>query len=622
MTGCRTLLTVAAFFLVAVSGCSDVPSQSSSRSFGLIFANDVSAGCENTPIRTGKLPEDVAWLVARLLDADGVERASVVIQEEGLEVPGETLITGLPPGRYQLEVTGCSSDSEPEATWGGRSREFDVYESQKSAPIVFMMRSGATSCVGGKNQNPVAPQFDGDGFLTDGVSAFGAGAVTGDGRIFVSGGFDRWKPGATGDFLSAGNRVWEFDPHLGVFVGVFDGGDARLSMKAARAMHGLIESASGDGMLIAVGGISSAYLAPAGFPGDKAPIDGAEDVEFNLEVLNLQNGEAIGIDTPGAGTQPAWSVGPDRKWLALAGGRDAAHGNPSNHVVFLEGDSAELLNGSAMVMEGDLYSPRFASAARFLSTGELLLVGGWEGTQAAGPELVRQTDAGALESQPLAVTGPPPGISPTAFPSLVVLSDDGQKAQVLIAGGNPLDDPTFDYASPDPAKPTLWILDIESADGAHYDPASAKASALGDAPDWTVRSLATLVSVGESLLVAGGYRTFTEQPEADGCGLVWGSFCFPRILAEFSVEPLEARLNLGRLIEDQKSRLGALVLPLGPGRTLILGGMDGFGYPKQDRASNPPPPSTTPILSTGYVLLSDGYFDAAVCAANPPVAAE
>lgn len=607
-------LSVAGFL-----NCGAGAADGASRSFGLVFATEVETGCESSPVIAGKLPEDVDWLVARLLDPEGKETSVLVIDGGGLDVPGESLMTGVLPGRYRLEVTGCRQSGGGLATWGGMSREFDVLESQKSAPIVFMKRAGGLSCVGGKNLNPLAPQFDGDGFFVYGVSAFAAGTVTQGGRIFVSGGFTEDKPKAAGDSLSAGTRVWEYDASQGVFVGIFDAGLNRLELAEPRALHGLVGAPGNDTRLLAVGGVRSAVLVPKGFPDHLAPLDEAVGVDNVVEVLDVAGASATGVQTPWDGIQSTWAVSRDGNWIALAGGRDATAGLPSSDVAFLETHAERLIQGSATYLAGTLGSPRFGSASLFLSTGEMLLIGGWDGTQPAPPELVRPDGTQTLATRVLSAAGPPAGTSPTAFPSLAILKDDGQEADVLVVGGNPLDDPSFVFANPDPTRPTTWVLQLESTDGLRYDGATARSVAMESGSEWAVRSLASLVPLGSSWLMAGGYRAFKEQIDVPGCGLVWGYFCFPRSLPLFRLDSTGTALEMVREVEDVQSRLGALVLPLDEGSAMVLGGMDGFGFPKQDGSGSPPPPATTPILSTGYVQVLDGYFDSDICVQHVPL---
>jgi len=604
--------------LVGLLGCGRAATLDSSETSGLVFANGVSAGCENPPLSTGRLPDDVDWIVARLLDTAGVEKSALVFSDVGLESPGEALMTGVPPGRYVLDVTGCSSGPKPRATWGGKSRAFEVLESRKSAPIVFMKRAGALSCVGGWNQSPLAPQFGGDEFLKNGSSAFAAGTVAQDGRVFVSGGFDQWNPKPTGDTLTAGSRLWQFDPRTGIFIGTFGPEGLRNALHEPRAMHVMVEPPGDQGMLLAIGGVRSAVLAPQGFPGDVAALDGADDVEFTVDVLDLNAGSSTGVKTATAGVQATLAVSRDRGWVALAGGRNPTDGKPADKVVFIETDASALLDGTVHVLEGSLTSPRFASGAVFLSTGDLVLVGGWTGDKPAASEMVFMNTSGALTAHELGTGGPPPNVSPTAYPSMAVLSDTGDAATLLIMGGNPLDDSTFSFTNPDPEKRTGWLLQLDADGSGHYDPDSATAVSLDEPRQWAVRSMASIVSVGDGeMVMAGGYRNFNEEPGTPGCGVVWGSFCFPRTLALFSVDGKGSGLVEDGVLEDSRSRLGALALPLDPGLVLVMGGMDGFGYPKTDDATAPPPPSTTPILSTGYLFVREGHFDPAVCADHP-----
>jgi len=602
------------------AGCVGGEDGVAARSFGLVFATDESTECMTPPETTGRLPDDVDWVVAALVETDGKEQYVITIREEDLEVQGEALMTGVAPGVYSLHVTGCRDTKPPKATWGGTSRPFEVKESQKAAPIVFMTRAGAMSCIGGENQIPLAPEFKGADFLADGRSSFAAGTVTTDGRVFVSGGFVKYKdPGAVYT-LYTGRHVWEFHRQTGVFTGVFNTVGDRLELLEKRAMHGMEEASDGSGRLLVIGGISNAELAPSGFPGHKAPLDNAEPVQTTLEVLYLDEAKSVPVALPTVDVMPSWALDTKVGWAALAGGRRDTDGLPSDRILFIQADPDKLVDDNATNMEGVLSVPRFGGTARFLSTGELLLIGGWDGSKAAPPELVRRNDTGGLESRLLGIDGPPDGTWQAAFQSTILLSDDGNVVRVLVMGGNPLDAGSMPFGNPDPGRPTTWLLEMESGGEATYDTETAKAIPLGaDQPDWAARSMASLVRVGQSLFMAGGYRAFNEKPDVAGCGVVWGYFCFPRTVSMFTMDDTVMDLQGASVLEGMKSRLGALVLPLDEDIVMVLGGMDGYGNSKPDDPGNPPPPGKTPILSTGYLLVDDDGFDSGTCASNPPV---
>ncbi len=611
MKAARLLLATA----VACSG--EGVSEIGTQTGFLVFAEDAGTGCVTPMSLRGGLPADVGRMVVQVVgEPDGQVVATRVVTREDLVARREVVITGVPEGRYRLQVTGCGADGA--ALWAGQSEVFSVHAAYKSAPIVHMRRAGALNCAGGKNQNPLQPKADGDGFYVAGRAGFQAGVVTPGGRVLVTGGFvsDEYQP--TGDLLQAGRRVWEYHPATGVFTGVFSDSGERLMLAEPRAMHGAAALKTADAeWLVLAGGVASAVLGPKGpegYPVKKAPLDNFQPVGAAVEVvrLPLKEGEgpsARSLAVSYGATLPSWAFSADGRTVALAGGQEA--GTVSARVLLGTLDDAALSGtGHPAVRSGTLARKRFGASAVFLSTGQLVLVGGYDGAGPAGMEVVYPVGADSLETVAVDVALPD-GVLATAFAQAAVVADDRTRAAILVFGGNPVVGGATAFQDVGAAHAFLLELD---GDGQAYDPASARTRAVSGMGEWAARSYATLARAGDRLVLAGGFRSFRVEAGVAGCGTggaVWGAFCFPRTVAAFGFDAGQAAIILDEDDEDAQSRLGVAAVALPGGGVLFQGGISGAG-PRP----SPLPADFDALLSTGVVWLAQDALDSSACQAG------
>lgn len=580
----------------------------------LVFAEDSGTGCVTPMSLLGALPPGVDRLVVQVVrESDGQVVVTQAVTAKDLAGRREVVIPGVPQGEYRVVVTGCGAGAS--ALWGGRSEPFEVKPGFKSAPIVYVARSGALNCVGGKNQNPLQPKFDGDGFYMAGRAAFQAAAVTPGGRIMVTGGFASDEFQATGDQLKAGRRVWEFHPETGVFTGVFSRSGARLELMEPRAAHGMAALGGGTAeWLVLAGGVSSAVLNPKDYPVQEAPLDRASSVQSPIEVLSLPHARteaepsARALPVTHGAAFPSWAFSGDGRTVALVGGKES--GGASGAITVVTLDDATLAGSiEPPVRSGTLARKRFGASVAILSTGEVVVVGGTDGGGPAGMEMVRPSGAGALESVVLGADVPA-GLAMTAFASLAIVQDDGTRASLLVLGGNPVGGVTpFD----DVTAANAFLLELDG-NGKTYDPLSARTRAVSGVGEWGARSLASVVRVGETWLLAGGLRSFDLEEGVAGCGSggpVWGTYCFPRTVQAFEVNAEAAEVTALGSWEDQKSRLGVAAVALPGGGVMLLGGISGSGL-----RPTPLPADFDPLQSTGLVWLPEDAFDPAPCQAT------
>jgi hypothetical protein len=617
--GCR--LSAAALVL---SACGVSGPSGDTASSGLVFAN-AGPRCLSSPAGTHKLPNDVEWLVARLLDADGAEAAAVAIDAAELAKGGnQFLIPKVAPGAYQLEVTGCREEGGLAATWRGVNARVDVVEDGKAAPVVFMVPSGRLACVGGRNLNPLAPAFDGAGFLVDGRSAFAAAAVTPSGRVVVAGGGEGQDFKTSPDLLTAGSGLWELDRNAGVFQKVPAGDGGALSMAEPRLLHGLV--ALDDTTLLAIGGAAAVEIAPVRslqllFPGALPPVLPDEPVANVVEVISLGQGTATGAaKVPDTGMVPAWAFDAARSRIGLAGGTVAGSATASDKVEFVAAD-ATLAGDAPVVLKGTLTAARMGGAATFLSTGEMLIVGGWDGTKASPIEVVAEAKDGAsldvATIDPVWDAGAGPAAA-TAFPTIEAMSDDGAIATVLVLGGNTLV-PGFGYKNPDAAN--AWVLRL-AYKGGRVEAGKATAARVDLPGEFAIRSFSRVARLGASWLLAGGYRSFSSIDAADcrDSGGVALPYCFPRSMAAFAFDGAAA--SDVEEVAIPAGRLGATVVPLDAAgdMVLVLGGIAGIGGQEPSDWTEPYEWKTPAdwILSTGMIAVRRDLFDPAVCDANRP----
>lgn len=581
------------------------------RTGSLVFAEDSGTGCVTPMSLRAGLPAGVDRMVVQVVDeSNGQVAVTRVFTSGDLAGRREVVITGVPEGTYRLAVTGCGSDAVP--LWGGRSAAFRVSAGFKSAPIVYVARSGALNCVGGKNQNPLQPKFDGDGFYVAGRAAFQAAAATPGGRVLFTGGFASDEYQVTGDVLKAGQRVWEFHPETGVFTGVFSPSGERLELAEPRAAHGMAAlGAGGTEWLILAGGVSSAVLGPQKYPVQEAPLDRASPVQSPVEVVAIPaagTGEGPStrsvLLTYGA-TFPSWAFSGDVRTVALVGGKGSGGVSGAVMVVTLD-DAALAGTASPSARSGTLARKRFGASVSFLSSGEIVVIGGTDGEGPAGMEMVRPSGADALESVVL-TADLPAGVGPTAFASVGVLRDDGTRASLLVLGGNPVGGAT---AFADATAANAFLVELDG-DGQTYEPASARTRPVSGAGDWAARSLAGLARAGDRWLLFGGMRSFDAEAGVAGCGTggpVWGAYCFPRTIQVFGADADAATVTVLGSWEDLKSRLGVAFVALPDGGVILLGGVNGWGT-----RPIPLPADFDPLVSTGLVWMPEDAFDSAPC---------
>jgi len=609
--GCGRLAGLLAVAWTACSSAHD--SGLESEPFGLVFAEDYETGCATPMSLRGGLPADVDRIVVQVERAtDDQVVATRLIRREDLGSQREVLLTGIPEGDYRLNVTGCQGDpSNPDAVWSGLSATFHVTAGFKAAPIVHLTREGTLNCVGGKNQNPLQPAFDGDRFFRDGRAAFSSVAITRSGRVLVTGGFstDEYRP--DGDLLTAGRRVSEFHRETGVFTGVFTAAGGRLELGEGRAGHASAALAASDQTewVILAGGVATAVLGPADYPTSAAPLDHFHGVQSAIEVLELPasgdpSARSLSITHPAAFPSVAFSE--DARTVALVGGRN--EGGQASDAITLWTLDEDALDGRAQpaVRSGTLVRAHFGARAFILGTGQVLVLGGFDGSGFAGVELAAATAGNAVSSAPVPVSVPA-GVEGTAFASAIVVEDDRSRARVLVLGGHPM--PGGGVVFTDVTAPNAWVLKL-SGDGNTYQ--TAEAEAVPGTADWAARSFAGLVRSGDVFWLLGGMRSFNRETVA-GCGSaapVWGAYCFPRIVTAFRLG--SDGLSVVASFEDTKSRLGAAVAAQAGGEVFGIGGLDGWGA-----RPSPLPADFDPLLSTGFQAVLEGSFDPGPCRIGP-----
>lgn len=570
---------------------------------GVFFAPLAGEGCSRVPASSRRLPEDLDRIVVMLRVGDGPETASEVTSRADADSSGAVLLQGVPPGTYRMQVAGCQGGG---ATWWGEDPAVVVEASQKTAPLIFMTPSQRLACVGSENRNPLAPAFQGDRFVTDGKSAFGAVAVGPSGRVVVAGGASDLTPNEP---LVGGRSVWEYHPGSGLFTAARDSGGSIVSLAEARLGHGL---AFIDEATFAVfGGAAKAEVSPDGFPGDQPPVLPSTAPAFAIEVVSLHSGVAEGFLGDRSDAWPAVAFGSNgtARTLALAGGM-GADGKPTDRVSLIPDATPEGLRAGKAV-PGRLSRPRFGGTAQFLSTGDLLVIGGRDDLGPVPPEVVRN-DNGTLVTSVLSAGFPPAGGAATAFPAVALLDDDRATARVLVLGGTPLGGAlAFDVLKP--GQNLAWILTLKAKDG-HYDLDTATVQQAVRTPEWALRSFGSLApfdAIGSTAkgtwLQGGGFRSFRQEPDVADCLDAAGDlqdFCFPKSLVGFSLNTaneLDESLAAGDI-----GRLGAAVAPIGPGTVLVLGGLSGYGSKASDR-----------VQSSGVIAFAGGPDLDALCAAHP-----
>lgn len=570
----------------------------------LVFAEDVGTGCTASPAGTHKLPADVDWLVARLiLNETGEPTDAITILPEDLEKDsGDILMKKVAPGNYTLEVAGCKAveDGDPVTTWLGSTPSVDVEKHQKAAPAIFLSHAGGASCVGGDNLNLLAPGFDGNGFSVEGKTAFGAVAVTDSGRVISAGGSGTLK--SNPEKMSGTAWIWEYRRDLGLFTAVVDEAGGRATLGDLRLLHSMW-SIGGEDLLIA-GGARHAQIAPKGFPGSVPPVVPDTAAKMPLEIVSVDTAKTVPLALSVKGALPTVALNSKKTNLAVLGGLIIKDAAPSDQVLFVPVDAAKMKAGKVDFKEGKLATPRFGGEARFLSTGQLLVIGGLDGTAPAKVELVTAGTDGVPASVVVEAAVLPEGTRATAFPAVYVLADNGKTARILVVGGNPLGTMPSAYVNPD--KPNAWVLTMTAKNKA-FDPASAKVSAIVGDADWATRSMATITKFGSSLLLVGGYRSYSSMPTVADCHDPDGlspDYCFPRSWTAFGLGADGKSFVDIETFQDTTSRFGASVAVLGGNSVLVLGGLSGYGGAVTDDHH---------VLSTGALLVTSGGFDPAVC---------
>lgn len=586
----------------------------------LFFAPIISDGeCSESPAGSHGLPIDIGWLVVRVIDNEGNEVSSFQGGNEAVQ-SGQVILKGLKPGEYRVEVIGCLYANEmAKATWIGERSNVTVLEHSKVSPVIFMRKIGGLSCIGGENKNKTAPGFDGADFLQQGFSAFGSLAIVGN-RVFLTGGFDSRKPAGTSDELFASKRIFEYFPEKGVFVPLRNKNGNVLSLNQARGLHQSFSS--GDDKLILVGGAQGIMMAPKSSstlisPPPLMPVKGVDSL---LEIIDISQEKVIPIQSINyTGLIPTIGFGKtaNKHWIVVMGGLDkqGVGGMPIDDILIIESNAERIMKEDAVFVSGHLNVRRFGGVVQFLSSGDILLVGGTsDHKNPSPPELVMFGGDSSLASVILFENSwPSSNFYGTAFPSVAIVKDDGSQAEILVVGGNPIDPSIEGYRMPE--NPNAWILKIKKGSDKHYDPSTAEVELVKGFEIWAHRTLASLVPFKDTWLLIGGMRDFQPNnkiPECKEssnqicpfCSDSWGGFCFFQTIDEFKLIGNQA--TYVGVYKESKSRFGSAITLLGNKEAIIFGGLAGFGNPPKEKNN---------ILNDGVILKGRGVEDD-ICASH------
>lgn len=590
-------------WLLVAAGCTPGPEGAGT----IVFSALEDGGCVTARLESP--PGNLDRLVVAVVDGEERELAARTVPARELREGGPVLLSGVPPGTWRIRIAGCLGR---EATWWTEDRALRVEADTKALPLWTLRPVEGASCVGGENRHPLASSFTGDQFIVEGRMAFGAAAGGPGGRVLVAGGARALESGYT---LSGGRGIWEFLPSSGLFLAVRAPDGGRLQLGVGRIGHGM---AFLDARRVAVfGGASRAVLAPAGFPGREPSLRPEEGTGTALEVVDLESGDVSSRAVPVLPLWPAVAAWRDpegeARALVAAGGMNRGDRSPSEAIFHWLSDSLDTPT------EGRMVHRRYGASATFLSGGEVLVVGGWDGTAAPAPELGRPGPGGTWLAEALEGEWPPEGIAPSAFPVLAVLSDDGHAARVLVMGGNPLG-AQLDWNNPDTfrswQKASAWILTLEAREGAYRAGGGRVERVELEDQEETLgfRSLAALPrwpgrDGGPRWLLAGGYRSFSSLGQrsppdcrnGDGTSKDW---CFPGQVPVLGWDG-NGLIRPGTIAD--RSRLGAAVAELPGGEVLIVGGLSGFGGTAGGEW----------VESTGLLVTPGDLRKDALCAAHP-----
>lgn len=612
MTRCPTMprgkrtarrgLPVGAGWLLVLAGCASAPEGEAT----LVFSALGEQGCVTTRLESP--PPNMDRLVVAVVDGEGRELAARAVPVAELREGGPVLLTGVTPGTWLLRIAGCQGS---EATWWTEDRSLRIETDNKALSLLTMRPVEGASCIGSENRHLLAPRFTGDQFIVDGRMAFAAAAAGPGGRVLVTGGAGTLESNYT---LVGLRGIWEFRPSSGLFLGLRDPTGDRVQLGVGRIGHGMAFLDSRQ--VVVLGGASRAVLTPKGFPGPEPSLRPEAGTGTSLEVVDLESGKVSSRAEPVLPLWPAVAVwkNPDGSARALAavGGRNREDGSSSDAIVHWLSEALDV------PVSGRMVHRRFGASALFLAGGEVLVVGGWDGTAAPAPELGRVTGDG-WQSEVWEGAWPPEGIAPSAFPVLAVLSDDGDEVQVLVIGGNPLGAQN-DWNNPDTfrswQKAASWRLTLKAREGVyHLQGATADRIDLGDDLETVgFRSLAAMPrwpgrDPSPRWLLVGGYRSFVSLGQgappdcrnADGTPKDW---CFPGQVLGLGWDGSRPS-SLGSI--PDRGRLGAAVAELPGGEVLVVGGLSGFGETT----------SADWVESTGLLITPGDARKDGLCAAHP-----
>jgi hypothetical protein len=510
---------------------------------GLIFAPTA----ENDCLASGQsLPSEVAKILVNVV----VEGSDSVVRTYELSPSQASLFIGdgIPPGRYVLKAVACG---KKKALFKGESEPFSVEAGVISAPLVYMTRVDAPSCVGQANSHPLVKA---NRFMEDGRLAFASLCALDESHVVMAGGVHRVTRVPKGLALEASDGLFVLSLRSGVFETLKDAEGYVLGLSEPRAMH---RCALVDRDRVAFfGGAKKATLA---LRRDASVGDIFEDVlppEHLIEVFPLSGGSSEFVETSVQSALPASDVREDIGMVVLAGGIDADK-KISKRIVFWDYKKGN-------VTGGDLKIPRYGGNLLILSTGQVLVFGGATGSDVQGVELA-WTEDGTVTSVAMTQIALPVG-----FATSLVLKDDQREAVVFVVAG--VREVQGGFASS--AEPITKLLRVKG-DGDKYTLEGAEVQDIvwDSAPDGLVLPpLPTFIGSSDNGFLLNALIDYDETGKISCAEHLDKNSCYSAIIA-LALDLERAKLSRSALFYDYHLRIGASSLAMKDSFAMVFGGI-------------------------------------------------